>query len=86
MRWSVSYFLVYSLEELESPPSGRIGNRGLLQFVSGCKCWAIQAEVAEDRQRGVRFSLRYTLLGLGDDTATPFSSSGGIGSRDLRQR
>ena len=77
---------MYSLEELKSSSSGRIGNRGLLQFVSGCKCWAIQAEVAEDRRRGVRFGLRYTLLGLGDDSANPFSSSGGIGTSDLRQR
>ena len=47
-------------------------NRGGIEYISRCKCWAIRAIVAEDRSRGVEFALQYALIGLGDDTVRPF--------------
>ena len=65
--WAVTYDLRYSFEQ-----SLVLTNRGGIEYISRCKCWAIRAIVAEDRSRGVEFALQYALIGLGDDTVRPF--------------
>jgi len=70
-NWAIIYSLQYSFEG-----SFVLTNRGGVEYISRCKCWAVRVEVGTDRTRGTEFSFRYTLLGLGDDTVRPFSNQG----------
>jgi lipopolysaccharide assembly outer membrane protein LptD (OstA) len=70
-NWALTYRMQYSFEE-----SFFLGNEGGIEYISKCGCWAIRAEVQDERTRGVEFNLRYRLIGLGDDTVRPFQSQG----------
>jgi lipopolysaccharide assembly outer membrane protein LptD (OstA) len=70
-NWALTYRMQYSFEE-----TFFLGNSGGVEYVSKCGCWAIRAEVSDERTQGVEFSLRYRLIGLGDDTVRPFQSRG----------
>jgi hypothetical protein len=74
-RWALAYQAGYSFEN-----SVRFRNRGTLEFTSGCKCWAIQVSVSEDRTRGVEGTLNFTILGFGQDLTNPFKGGGLVGS------
>jgi lipopolysaccharide assembly outer membrane protein LptD (OstA) len=71
-RWALTYRLGYSFEG-----SFLLGNSGGVEYVSKCLCWAVGVELADNRSSGFEFRLRYTLLGLGDDTLRPFEPGGG---------
>jgi len=65
--WALFYRVDFSIEE-----NLLLTNRGGVEYISKCKCWAIQVSVEDDRSRGLQVGLRYTVLGLGDDRARPF--------------
>jgi len=69
--WAATYLGSYSFER-----SLVLRNLGGIEYFSRCRCWAVRLEVAQDRERGVQFNLRYTLSGLGDDRERPFEPSG----------
>ena len=73
--WALSYNLSYSIEQ-----SALLANRGGVEYISRCKCWALRVQVESDRTSGIRFGLNYTIIGLGDDAIRPFS-----GARQRRQ-
>ncbi len=66
-HWAVLYDGIYDLEQ-----SIFLTNQGGVEFISRCRCWAIQFLLENDRNTGIQFGLRYTLIGLGDDTVRPF--------------
>jgi lipopolysaccharide assembly outer membrane protein LptD (OstA) len=74
-RFTLIYALSYSFEE-----KLRLGNRGGIEYVSKCKCWAAGLDIREDRVRGVEIGFRYTLLGLGDDQLGGSILDEGIGN------
>jgi hypothetical protein len=76
--WALLYDLRYSLED-----SLFLTNRGGVEYISRCSCWAVRVTLEDDRSRGAQFSVQYVVLGLGDDTVRPFSGGAfgaGIGS------
>jgi lipopolysaccharide assembly outer membrane protein LptD (OstA) len=75
--WALSYDSIYSLES-----SVFLRNRGGIEYLSKCKCWAVQALISDERTRGLSFNLQYRLLGLGDDTVRPFQSLERRGARE----
>jgi lipopolysaccharide assembly outer membrane protein LptD (OstA) len=81
-RWAVTYSGVQSFEDSLS-----LNNTGGVEYTSGCQCWALRVEVGDDRQRGVRVGVAYTVLGLGrdDQLVRPFSGRSG-GARLLEPR
>jgi lipopolysaccharide assembly outer membrane protein LptD (OstA) len=70
--WALTYDATYSFEE-----SLFLDNTAGLEFISVCKCWAIRAEIEDDRSRGIDFSFQYTLIGIGEDPIRPFASRRG---------
>jgi lipopolysaccharide assembly outer membrane protein LptD (OstA) len=76
--WALLYDLRYSFEDAVT-----LTNRGGIEYISKCKCWAARVTLEEDRSRGVEFGFQYVILGLGDDTVRPFSGGvfgAGLGS------
>ena len=69
--WAATYVGSYSFER-----SLVLRNLGGIEYFSRCRCWAVRLEIAQDRESGVQFNLRYTLSGLGDDRERPFEPSG----------
>jgi lipopolysaccharide export system protein LptA len=65
--WAVLFNFRYSFEQ-----SLILTNRVGVEYISKCRCWAIQFTVSDDRTRGIEYRIRYSLLGLGDDTVRPF--------------
>ena len=77
-NWAVTYRVRYSFES-----SLWLSNRGGVEYISKCRCWAIRLEVGGDRSGGAFFNVQYVLIGLGDDDVRPFSGGGiGSGGRD----
>jgi lipopolysaccharide assembly outer membrane protein LptD (OstA) len=66
-RWALIGNVGYSIEE-----SLLIQAQLGLEYVSKCRCWAVQFQIEDDRSRGIEIGLRYRLIGLGDDTVRPF--------------
>ena len=59
---SLSYRAAYSFEtEL------LLANQGIVEYLSSCGCWAVGAEISDDRARGFGVRLIYRLIGLGKD-------------------
>ena len=75
--WAVFYTIAYSFEQ-----NLLLGNRGGLEYISKCRCWAIRGEVVQDRTRGVTYTFDYTLLGLGQNDTRPFQGRTGTGLLD----
>jgi hypothetical protein len=76
-NWALTYHLRYSFEG-----SDFLSNRGGVEYISKCRCWAIRLELGSDRSGGARFDVQYVLIGLGDDAVRPFSGDRGRGTRD----
>jgi hypothetical protein len=72
-HWALTYSGVQSFEQSLS-----LTNRGGVEYISRCQCWALRVEVGDDRQRGVQVNLAYTILGLGkdDELVRPFAGRG----------
>jgi lipopolysaccharide assembly outer membrane protein LptD (OstA) len=70
-NWAITYRMQYSFEQ-----SFFLGNAGGVEYISRCQCWAVRAEISDERSRGLQFTLRYRIIGLGDDTVRPFQSRG----------
>ncbi|MCZ6462929.1 MAG: LPS assembly protein LptD, partial [Proteobacteria bacterium] len=73
-KWAVGYVGTYDIEGSEL-----ITNRGYVEYQSRCECWAIQVEAEQDERSGLEFTIRFAVLGLGDDSRRPFSGRGGLG-------
>ncbi len=67
-NWAFTYRVRYSFEQTIA-----LTNQVGVEYLSRCECWAIRAELQDNRNRGLEFSFRYRILGLGDDTTRPFS-------------
>ena len=79
-RWAVTWAGAYSFES-----SFLIGNKGGIEYLSACGCWAGRLELAQNRSSGVAVRLVYRLVGIGDDAKNPFAPRGagpGFGSLD----
>jgi len=75
-RWALTYGGGYEFEE-----NRLLGNRAGIEFLSACRCWAIQVQAIGNPASGIQGALRVRLLGFGDD-ATPFGSLTGLGLLD----
>ena len=42
-----------------------IANRGIIEYLSRFRCWALGAELRADRASGVEVKVVYRLMGLG---------------------
>jgi lipopolysaccharide assembly outer membrane protein LptD (OstA) len=79
-NWAITYGLRYSFES-----EIFLTNRGGVEYISKCRCWAIRLEVGGDRSGGAFFNVQYTLIGLGDDDVRPFAGGGFFGSGGSRR-
>jgi len=69
--WALTYNVSYAIAQ-----SLAFTNRGGVEYISRCKCWAVRVQVENDRTAGVRIGFNYTIIGLGDDAIRPFSGAG----------
>ena len=69
-QWGITYRAAFSFER-----NLLLANQGGIEYLSKCRCWALRLEVSESRSRGVQFKLLYTLVGIGDDSRSPFEQS-----------
>jgi lipopolysaccharide assembly outer membrane protein LptD (OstA) len=67
-QWAMTYNGNYSFDNAIS-----LINQFGLEYFSRCKCWAIRFEVNEDRTRGIDWTIRYRLVGLGDQRERTFA-------------
>lgn len=67
-QWAVTYNGNYSFDNAIS-----LINQFGVEYFSRCKCWAVRFEVNEDRTRGIDWTLRYRLVGLGDQRERTFA-------------
>lgn len=67
-QWAMTYNGYYSFDSEIS-----LANQFGLEYFSQCKCWAVRFEVNEDRTRGIDWTLRYRLVGLGDQREKTFA-------------
>jgi len=61
-HWRAYYSISVSLEELFI-----LGNRGGIEYISECRCWAAGIAVSQDRNGGLRLGLTYRVTGLGGE-------------------
>jgi hypothetical protein len=61
-RWSVRYGTAWSIEG-----NRLLANRGVIEYLSRCECWAAAVELSQDRTRGVDAKLVVRLVGLGGE-------------------
>ncbi len=59
-RWTLAYRNAYSFDQ-----DLLIANRGIVEYLSRCRCWALGAELRADRASGVEVRVVYRLMGLG---------------------
>jgi lipopolysaccharide assembly outer membrane protein LptD (OstA) len=59
-RWTLAYRIAYSFDQ-----DLMIANRGIVEYLSRCRCWALGAELRADRASGVEVRVVYRLMGLG---------------------
>jgi lipopolysaccharide assembly outer membrane protein LptD (OstA) len=64
-QWTLGYRIAYSFDQ-----DLMIANRGSIEYMSRCKCWALGVELSEDRARGVEVKVLYRLVGLGREIGT----------------
>jgi len=74
-RVRLSYSAVLSLVSGE----GFIRNRGLLEYVSKCRCWGIGVSVSHERRQGYSGGFEIRFLGLGDERSNLFDGGFGTG-------
>ncbi|MFK7897460.1 MAG: LPS-assembly protein LptD [Myxococcota bacterium] len=73
-RIRVTYRSVYSLIDNEF-----IRQRGLVEYVSKCKCWGIGASVNLERRQGFGGGFEIRFLGLGEEKSNLFDGGFGAG-------
>jgi len=73
-RIRLTYRAVYSVVGL----TGFIRNRGMIEYVSKCRCWGVGVQVYQERRIGFGGGFMIRFLGLGDDDTDLFS--GGLGT------
>ncbi|HEY5656301.1 MAG TPA: LPS assembly protein LptD [Myxococcota bacterium] len=64
-RWTLAYRIAYSFDQ-----DLLIANRGRVEYLSRCRCWALGAELSADRARGVEVRVVYRLMGLGREVGS----------------
>lgn len=74
-RLALGYAVNYSIED-----DIFLTNRGTVDIISACKCWALQFEVRDHRTRGLQFSFQVAIMGFGKEKADPFAGNVGIGT------
>ena len=67
-HWAATYAGSFSFENSIS-----LVNQFGIEYLSQCKCWAVRLEVDQDRTRGFDWTLRYRLVGLGDQKQQLFT-------------
>jgi len=74
LRYSASYDLV---------DDRMLRQQGTVEYRSKCECWAIGLDVQEQRNGEIRYLVRYSLLGSGDDRlrSNSFADSGLLSGR-----
>ena len=75
-RIRVSYRTIYSLADRKEGP---IRNRGMLEYVSKCRCWGVAAEVYQERRADFGGGFQIRFLGLGDEESNLFDGGFGAG-------
>jgi hypothetical protein len=74
-RIRLSYSAVLSLVDGE----GFIGNHGLIEYVSKCRCWGIGVSLDHERRQGFSAGLEIRFMGLGDERSNLFDSGLRVG-------
>jgi len=74
-RIRLRYQLIYSFAD----NSGLILGRGILDYVSKCRCWGVGLSVFQERRQGVGGGIEIRFLGLGDGKGSLFDSGIGFG-------
>lgn len=74
-RVRLSYRTIYSLPDRKQ---GFLRNRGMIEYVSKCRCWGVAAEVFQERRADFGGGFQIRFLGLGDEESNLFD--GGIGA------
>jgi lipopolysaccharide assembly outer membrane protein LptD (OstA) len=77
-QWFVHYRGAYTFAD-----GLMLRNTGGIEYISDCRCWAAGFELGHSRSRGIRFSLSYSFLGLGDDLNKGRPATFGTGSIGL---
>jgi lipopolysaccharide assembly outer membrane protein LptD (OstA) len=67
-HWAATYAGAFSFDNSLS-----LVNQFGIEYLSQCNCWAVRLEVDEDRTRGFEWTLRYRLVGLGDQKQQLFT-------------
>jgi len=75
-RIRISFRTIYSLADKKE---GFLRNRGMLEYVSKCRCWGVAAEVFQERRADVGAGFQIRFLGLGDDESNLFDRGIGAG-------
>ena len=74
-RIRLSYSGIYSFAQ----DDGFIRNRGILDYVSKCRCWGVGLNVFHERDQGFGGGLEIRFIGLGDGRGSLFDSGYAIG-------
>lgn len=75
-RIRISFRTIYSLADKKE---GFLRNRGMLEYVSKCRCWGVAAEVFQERRADIGAGFQIRFLGLGDDESNLFDRGIGAG-------
>jgi hypothetical protein len=75
-RIRASVRTIYSFADRKQ---GFLRNRGLLEYVSKCRCWGVGAVITQERRANVGAGLQIRFLGLGDDESNLFDRGIGAG-------
>ena len=74
-RLRFTYAGIYGLEDSDT---GFIRNRGMVEYVSKCRCWGIGLQLENEKRNGIQYGLTIRFLGLGDERSNLFD--GGLGA------
>jgi lipopolysaccharide assembly outer membrane protein LptD (OstA) len=72
-QWAVGYVSDFDIDGKEL-----LTNRGYVEYTSRCRCWAVQVQADDDRRQGLQFTVRFALIGLGDDSRRAFDQGLGL--------
>ena len=67
-HWAATYAGSFSFDNSIS-----LINQFGIEYLSQCNCWAVRLEMNEDRTRGFEWTIRYRLVGLGDQKQQLFT-------------
>jgi lipopolysaccharide export system protein LptA len=75
-RIRLTYSAIYGLTQ---EAQGFIRNRGMIEYVSKCRCWGIGLQLDHEKRDGIQAGLMIRFLGLGDERSNLFDSGLGTG-------